>query len=154
MVILVYLWVFIFLYLQVSSINRVLRNLASESQKNQLNQTSMYDKLGLLNGQAWPRANPWYTPNAGMPGLGVPQSGYAPPPTASPPVNHSSTPDKKGRHGKPDSNSRFLALLTRRPRRKVCGWKHSVARRHIPALSGFSVVPTALDGGYRIKVLM
>nr|CAA64847.1 Pax6-like protein [Lineus sanguineus] len=35
----------------VSSINRVLRNLASENQK-QLGQSSMYDKLGLLNGQA------------------------------------------------------------------------------------------------------
>ena len=29
----------------------------------------MYDKLGLLNGQAWPRANPWYAGNMGVPGL-------------------------------------------------------------------------------------
>ena len=31
----------------------------------------MYDKFGLLNGQAWPRPNPWYAPNhPGMPSLG------------------------------------------------------------------------------------
>ncbi|KAK3102662.1 hypothetical protein FSP39_012980 [Pinctada imbricata] len=52
----------------VSSINRVLRNLSSENQKI-MGQGAMYDKLGLLNGQTWPRANPWYPTNMGMPGL-------------------------------------------------------------------------------------
>lgn len=56
----------------VSSINRVLRNLATENQKGIMGQGSMYDKLGLLNGQAWARPNPWYTPNVGMPGIGAP----------------------------------------------------------------------------------
>lgn len=58
----------------VSSINRVLRNLASENQKVLGQGTTMYDKLGLLNGQAWPRPNPWYAPNASMAGLSAPSS--------------------------------------------------------------------------------
>ncbi|XP_029655397.2 paired box protein Pax-6, partial [Octopus sinensis] len=67
----------------VSSINRVLRNLASENQK-VIGQGTMYDKLGLLNGQAWPRPNPWYAPNASMAGLSAPTSYAAQPnPTAS-----------------------------------------------------------------------
>ncbi|XP_025087240.1 paired box protein Pax-6-like [Pomacea canaliculata] len=60
----------------VSSINRVLRNLAAENQK-VMGQSSMYDKLGLLNGQGWPRHNPWYTPSVSMPGLAHP-SAYPP----------------------------------------------------------------------------
>ncbi|XP_046376055.1 paired box protein Pax-6-like isoform X2 [Haliotis cracherodii] len=67
----------------VSSINRVLRTLASENQK-VMGQSSMYDKLGLLNGQGWPRPNPWYTPTVSMHGgLGAP-SAYPPPQTTSP----------------------------------------------------------------------
>jgi hypothetical protein len=62
-----------FSVLQVSSINRVLRNLASENQK-VMGQGAMYDKLGLLNGQNWPRTNPWYATNMGVPGL--PPSAY------------------------------------------------------------------------------
>ncbi|XP_071954872.1 paired box protein Pax-6-like isoform X2 [Antedon mediterranea] len=51
----------------VSSINRVLRNLAAE--KNHMGHDPMFDKLRMINGQ-WPRAtsNPWYTPHQGMPG--------------------------------------------------------------------------------------
>lgn len=56
----------------VSSINRVLRNLASENQKF-MGQSAMYDKLGLINGQAWHRPNPWYASNMhGMPGIHTP----------------------------------------------------------------------------------
>eukprot|EP00105_Crassostrea_gigas_P016061 XP_011433289.1 PREDICTED: paired box protein Pax-6 isoform X2 [Crassostrea gigas] len=62
----------------VSSINRVLRNLASENQK-VMGQGAMYDKLGLLNGQNWPRTNPWYATNMGVPGL--PPSAYTHQPT-------------------------------------------------------------------------
>ena len=59
----------------MSSINRVLRSLASENQKSQLTQNSMYDKLGFLNGQAWARPNPWYAPNNPM-GLGMNPAAY------------------------------------------------------------------------------
>ena len=82
-----------FLCFQVSSINRVLRNLATETQKNPLGaQGMMYDKLGLLNGQAWPRHNPWYAPNAAVPGLM--NSPYTPP--SNPPP-----PKKEGKHHPP-----------------------------------------------------
>ncbi|XP_033752218.1 paired box protein Pax-6-like isoform X1 [Pecten maximus] len=72
----------------VSSINRVLRNLCSDNQK-VMGQGAMYDKLGLLNGQSWPRPNPWYTSNMSMAGIGAP---------APYPTHQSSTPiciDKK-----------------------------------------------------------
>ncbi|XP_070548658.1 paired box protein Pax-6-like isoform X4 [Ptychodera flava] len=42
----------------VSSINRVLRNLAAE--KNGSMQEPVFDKLRLLNGQTWPRTGHWY----------------------------------------------------------------------------------------------
>ena len=78
---------------QVSSINRVLRNLVAENQKTTLGpQGAMYDKLGLLNGQGWPRPNPWYAPNAGMPGLM--NGGYGTPAPPAPPAPTTST--KKG----------------------------------------------------------
>nr|ALS19770.1 pax6 [Novocrania anomala] len=60
----------------VSSINRVLRNLASDNQKPML-PNAMYDKLGMQNGLAWPRPNPWYAPNPGLTGQ------YNPPPPPS-----------------------------------------------------------------------
>ncbi|RUS89885.1 hypothetical protein EGW08_002326 [Elysia chlorotica] len=73
--------------LQVSSINRVLRNLASENQK-AMGQGSMYDKLGLLNGQGWHRPNPWYSPSVPpMGGLPHP-SAYSPAASAQPPPHH------------------------------------------------------------------
>jgi len=37
-----------------------------------MGQGAMYDKLGLLNGQSWPRPNPWYTSNMSMAGIGPP----------------------------------------------------------------------------------
>ncbi|XP_064599922.1 paired box protein Pax-6-like isoform X2 [Liolophura sinensis] len=85
----------------VSSINRVLRNLASENQK-VMGQGTMYDKLGLLNGQAWPRHNPWYAPNATMHGLTSSPYQTAPPP---PPQNHSSLSGVKKDHQQHDNVS-------------------------------------------------
>nr|QFU47189.1 Pax6 [Antalis entalis] len=68
----------------VSSINRVLRNLANDNQK-MMGQGTMYDKLGILNGQAWPR-NPWYSTNPSMHGLGAPAPYHTPTPHSTPPV--------------------------------------------------------------------
>ncbi|KAJ8299652.1 hypothetical protein KUTeg_023712 [Tegillarca granosa] len=83
----------------VSSINRVLRNLASENQK-VMGQGAMYDKLGLLNGQSWPRANPWYAPNVSMPGIGP--SPYPPHQSSTPLVLEKKVND--GVHSSSESN--------------------------------------------------
>nr|ADZ24784.1 Pax6 [Terebratalia transversa] len=65
----------------VSSINRVLRNLTTDNQKG-MHPGAMYDKLGLLNGQPWPRHNPWYPGPGGMPPLsGSNQYNLTPSPT-------------------------------------------------------------------------
>ncbi|CAD5126070.1 DgyrCDS14236 [Dimorphilus gyrociliatus] len=83
----------------VSSINRVLRNLACDNQKSLSHANVMYDKLGLLNGQSWARPNPWYASNA-MPSLAAQ---YHPPAPISPPerkkglYDHFFKYDKKGK---------------------------------------------------------
>lgn len=66
--------------LQVSSINRVLRNLASEKQ--QMGADGMYDKLRMLNGQtgSWGTRPGWYpgTSVPGQPTQGKNSSSYLP----------------------------------------------------------------------------
>lgn len=88
--------------LQVSSINRVLRNLAA--QKDASNQSpcppsvpnssadSVYDKLRLLNGQtsSWPRPSHWYPTNTS------PFPSMQPSPTILPDVVN--LPSKKGKN--------------------------------------------------------
>lgn len=66
---------------QVSSINRVLRNLASEKQ--QMGADGMYDKLRMLNGQTgtWGTRPGWY-PGTSVPGQ--PAQGKGPPGRSSP----------------------------------------------------------------------
>lgn len=66
-----------FCLLQVSSINRVLRNLTNESQRQMVCAGGMYDKLSLL-GQPWASAHPWYSGQAAAAAgySGFPSCGY------------------------------------------------------------------------------
>jgi len=50
--------------------------LATENQK-VMGQGSVYDKFGLLQGQAWARPSPWY-PNVGMHSLSGPHAYHQP----------------------------------------------------------------------------
>ncbi|XP_071476161.1 paired box protein Pax-6-like [Diadema antillarum] len=80
----------------VSSINRVLRNLAAEKT---MGHGDMFDKLRMLNGQ-WARSGPWYAPNVN-------------PAMTSQPLGHTMDAFKKeGEHdAKPDDDEDAQARL-------------------------------------------
>ncbi|XP_072047391.1 paired box protein Pax-6-like isoform X2 [Amphiura filiformis] len=84
----------------VSSINRVLRNLAAE--KN-MGHDAMFDKLRMINGQ-WPRPGPWYAPNVGMPPA---------------PLNHHEPLKKEGEGEKLEDDSSDEAQARLRLKRKL-----------------------------------
>ncbi|XP_074605450.1 paired box protein Pax-6-like isoform X2 [Brevipalpus obovatus] len=82
----------------VSSINRVLRNLASAKEQAHSQAThEVFDKLRLINNQVWPRHSPWYSGPAAFGGIAPPCVPSVPTPTSVQPENGSSQ-DKKDVH--------------------------------------------------------
>jgi hypothetical protein len=86
------------LSLQVSSINRVLRNLTSQKELQAHSQATneVYEKLRQLNGPAWPhRQASWY-PNPTFGSIGFPAVPSVSTASSSVPPENGSSQDKKG----------------------------------------------------------
>ena len=80
---------FYVIFLQVSSINRVLRSIGTQPGGKEMN-PYMLEKYGILNSPDWARNAPWYT-NGG--GGGGEYESYGPIAEEAPPADT----DKKGR---------------------------------------------------------